>query len=73
MATLSIDNKTYDIDQLSAEAKGQMVSLQYVDAEMERLNATMAVYQTARNAYLNALKPHLAALDGQAIQQAQTH
>jgi hypothetical protein len=62
MATLTIDNKTYDLDQLSPQAMAQVKSLQFVDAELERLNATVAVFQTARMGYINALKPHLAGL-----------
>lgn len=66
MATLTINDKSYDIDKLSEEAKAQVLSLQFVDAELARLNATLAVYQTARIGYMNALKPHLAALDAAA-------
>lgn len=66
MATLTIDNKTYEMDALSSEAKAQVTSLQFVDAEIARLNAHIAICQTAKIAYLNALKPHLAALDGTA-------
>ena len=66
MATLTINDKSYDIEKLSEEAKAQVLSLQFVDAELARLNATLAVYQTARIGYMNALKPHLAALDAAA-------
>lgn len=71
MATLSIDNKSYDIEQLSDEAKAQVVSLQYVETELQRLNATIAVFQTARNAYLSALRPMLASANGQEIKPQQ--
>ena len=63
MATLTINDKTYDIDKLSEDAKAQIINLQFVDAELARLNATAAVFQTARIGCLSALKPHLAALD----------
>lgn len=59
MANLIINNKTYDIDTLSDNAKAQVVSLQFVDAEIVRLNAMIAVFQTARSGYLNVLLPHL--------------
>lgn len=59
MANLIINNKTYDIDKLPAEALAQVQSLQFVDAELARLNATVAVFQTARNGYIKALLPHL--------------
>lgn len=55
MPKIKIDDKDYDLDTLSAEAKAQIASLQFVDAELQRLNAQMAVLQTARIAYANAL------------------
>ena len=56
MPTLKIDNTEYNLDSLSNEAKAQLASLQFVDQELARLQAQMAVLQTARNAYLNGLK-----------------
>ncbi len=55
MTTIKIDEKEYDLDQLSEEAKAQLASLQFVDAELQRLNAQSAVLQTARMAYSKAL------------------
>ena len=59
MTTIKIDDKDYDLETLSDEAKNQLVSLQFVDAELQRLNAQAAVLQTARLAYANALKDAL--------------
>jgi len=59
MATINIDNQAYDLDTLSAEAKGQLQSLQFVDAELTRLHAQAAVLQTARAAYAMALQAAL--------------
>ena len=59
MTTITIDDKAYSIDTLSEEAKNQLGSLQFVDAELQRLNAQAAVLQTARLAYANALKAAL--------------
>jgi hypothetical protein len=67
MASIKIDNIDYDIDTLSDEAKAQLVSLQFCDSELARLQAQAAVLQTARMAYSNALK---AALPSQ-LEQAQ--
>ena len=53
---IKIDDKDYDLDTLSQEAKDQLGSLQFVDNELARLNAQVAVYSTARNAYSAALK-----------------
>ena len=68
MANLIVNGKTYDIDKLSDEAKSQVVSLQFVEAELARLNAHIAVFQTAKNGYINALKPHLEALGEMTVQ-----
>lgn len=67
MVTLVVNGTNYDMDKLSEEAKAQVVSLQFVDAELVRLNAQIAVYQTARNGYINALKPHLEALGEETV------
>ena len=56
MATLKIDDTEYELDLLSAEAKAQLVSLQMTDSEIQRLQVQLAIAQTARNAYANALK-----------------
>jgi hypothetical protein len=56
MAKITIDNVEYDEVKLSNEAKAQLISLRFVDAELARLNAQAAAYQTARNAYASALK-----------------
>ncbi len=55
MNIVKIDDRTYDYDLLSDDAKGQLKSIQFVDAEIERLNARIAVLQTARAAYSRAL------------------
>ena len=59
MATLTINDKTYDISKLSSEAKAQVTNLRFVDTEIAHLNATLAVLQTARNTYIQALMPRL--------------
>ena len=56
MPMIKIDDKDYDLDTLSQEAKDQLTSLQFVDNELIRLNAQVAVYSTARNGYSAALK-----------------
>lgn len=59
MSLIRIDDKDYELDQLSDEAKAQLASLQFVDAELQRLNAQAAVLQTARMAYAKALSDAL--------------
>lgn len=61
MPIINIDNKDYELDTLSEETKAQLASLQFVDAELQRLNAQNAVLQTARMAYAKALNEALTA------------
>jgi hypothetical protein len=61
MQKIKIDNVEYDIDKLSAEAKAQLVSIQFCDQELQRLQAQSAAIQTARQAYARALQTALAA------------
>lgn len=67
MSTITINGKEYNLDSLSEEAKGQIVSLQFVDAELARLQAQAAALQTARIAYSNELQKHLDAFSGDTI------
>ena len=59
MNTITIDNKEYDFDKLSDEAKAQLVSMQFCDQELQRLQAQAAAYQTARIGYAKALNQAL--------------
>ena len=59
MPTIKIDNVDYDSDTLSTEAKAQLVSLQFCDQELARLQAQAAVLQTARLSYSKALQAAL--------------
>ena len=61
MPIIKIDDKDYELDSLSDEAKSQLTMLQFVDAELQRVNAQTAVLQTARNTYAKALNEALAA------------
>ena len=61
MTTVNIDNKEYELESLSEDAKNQLGMLQFVDAELQRVNAQAAVLQTARIAYSKALNEALAA------------
>jgi hypothetical protein len=61
MPTVKIDEKEYELDLLSSQAKEQLMSLQFVDAELQRLQSQTAVLQTARMAYAKALNDALPA------------
>ena len=56
MSQVTIDGKEYDFDSLSDTAKGQVISLQFVNAELKRLESKIAVYKTAQSGYLATLK-----------------
>ena len=62
MTTINIDSVEYDTDKLSDEAKTQLVSLQFCDQELQRLQAQAAAIQTARMAYAKALQSALPAM-----------
>ena len=59
MPTITIDNVNYETEKLSAEARAQLASIQFVDAELVRLQAQAAALQTARMAYAKALQAAL--------------
>ena len=62
MPSIKIDNIDYDTEKLSDDAKAQLVSLQFCDQELQRLQAQSAAYQTARIAYAKALQAALPAM-----------
>jgi hypothetical protein len=59
MPIIKIDNKDYDTDTLSTEAKQQLQMLSIAQQEINRLQAQMAIAQTARISYANAIKSAL--------------
>ncbi|MBV1928563.1 MAG: hypothetical protein KUG81_03520 [Gammaproteobacteria bacterium] len=56
---ITIDNVDYTLGDLSDNAKGQLRGLQIAENEMKRLNTQLALAQTARNAYMQALQADL--------------
>jgi hypothetical protein len=56
MAKITIDDKDYETDDLSEDAKAQLQSLQFVINEISRIELKTAALQTARNAYAQALQ-----------------
>lgn len=53
---VTVDGISYKVADLCDEAKAQVSSLQFVDAQIVDLQAKLAVYQTARNSYQAALQ-----------------
>lgn len=56
MAKVTIDGKQYDTDDLSDDAKNHIQNVQYCEQKMVDLQRELAVIQTARNAYAQALQ-----------------
>jgi len=59
MASITIDGKEYNLEDLSDSFRAQLASLQLTDQRISQLQADLAIAQTARNAYANALKSEL--------------
>tara|TARA_B110000238_G_C15854211_1_gene322364 strand:- start:397 stop:588 length:192 start_codon:yes stop_codon:yes gene_type:complete len=59
MSKITINEKEYETDDMSEEAKTQLGSLQFVDNEIVREQMKTAALQTARNAYAKALEAAL--------------
>lgn len=57
--TLTIDGIEYSLADLSDAAKQQLANLRVCDQEIQRLQQKLAIAQTARASYANALKVEL--------------
>lgn len=58
--TVTIDEVEYNIDDLSDEAKAQLLNLKFVDDKILQLNNEWAISDTARIGYTQALQKELA-------------
>lgn len=56
MAKITIDGKEYDTEALSEAARSNMLNTKYCDDKLAELKREIAIVQTARNAYAQALK-----------------
>ena len=56
---ITIDGKEYNLNNLSETAKAQLINIQFVDAQLQQLNNELAVADTAKIGYLNALKQEI--------------
>lgn len=60
---ITIDGTKYNVDDLSENARAQILNIQFVDAQLQQLQNEWAVCDTARIGYTNALKKEVANLD----------
>ncbi|ARU55020.1 MAG: DUF6447 family protein [Pseudomonadales bacterium] len=58
-AKISINGQEYNIADLSDAAKAQLQSLQFAKAEVQRLQAQIAIAKTAEASYQRALVDNL--------------
>ena len=59
MPMITVDGIEYNTEDLSENGKAQLASLQFLEVQMARIKSEIAVYQTARNTYVAALKSEL--------------
>ena len=59
MPKINVDGIDYNSEDLSDNGKAQLASLQFLEAQMAKIQSEIAVYQTARHAYVVALKAEL--------------
>ena len=56
---VTIDSVDYPVEDLSENAKAQIINIQFVDQRLQQLNNEWAVADTAKLAYASALKNEL--------------
>ena len=59
MPKITVEGIEYNTEDLTDNGKAQVASLQFLEAQMTKIKSEVAVYQTARNAYITALKKEL--------------
>ena len=59
MPKITVDGIEYNTEDLSDNGKAQLASLQFLEVQMNKLQNEIAVFQTAKAAYLAALKVEL--------------
>jgi hypothetical protein len=60
MPKITIDDIDYHTEDLTETGRAQLVSLQFLEGQMQKIRQEMAVYQTAQVAYAQALKAEIA-------------
>jgi hypothetical protein len=64
MIRLAIDGLDYHVENLSEKGQAQLRSLQFTEAQLQKLRNEVAVFETARGAYIAALKAEIALAGG---------
>ena len=56
---IKLDDKEYDIENLSEQAKATLASLQFATSRMQELNNMQALLQRAKNSYIEIIKQEM--------------
>ena len=62
-AFITVDDKEYKVEDMSDDAKTQLLNIQFVDRQIQQLQNEWAVSDTARLGYTAALKGELVKID----------
>ena len=62
-AFITVDDKKYKVEDMSDDAKAQLLNIQFVDRQIQQLQNEWAVSDTARLGYTAALKGELVKID----------
>lgn len=71
MPKITIDNIEYNTEDLSEAGRAQLNSLQFLEVQMQKIRGEMAIYQTAQQAYIAALKAEIAKADIQPVTKSE--
>ena len=56
---IKLDDKEYDVENLSDQAKATLALLQFVTTQMQELTNMQALLQRAKNSYVDSLKTEM--------------
>lgn len=60
MPKITVGGIAYNTEDLTENGKAQLASLQFLEVQMRKLEQEIAVYKTARQGYVRALKAEMA-------------
>lgn len=59
MPKITVGDVEYNSEDLTENGKAQLASLQFLEAQIQKLRSEVAVFQTARNSYVAELREEL--------------
>tara|TARA_B100000768_G_scaffold69051_1_gene66456 strand:+ start:13914 stop:14168 length:255 start_codon:yes stop_codon:yes gene_type:complete len=62
-ASIAVDDKEYKVEDMTDDAKAQLLNIQFVDGQIQQLKNEWAISDTARLGYTAALKGELVKID----------